>query len=121
GWDEFGRQWGRKIGHVGEVQANYVCLLTQKGMLVIDPLKGTPLWSKEDVPPRTQVVGDSQHLYLVEMANGQPASASRVLRASDGVQVPVADFSELFPKQIRSQGRRLLLADNTGGELVLRL
>src|SRR5262249_15825323 len=109
-------RWSR-----GAVEASYVALITQKGLVVLDPLRGTEMWSKMDVPTTTQVFGDDQRLYLVEMRDGTSAGAGRALRASDGVAVDVNDFGYLYQNRLRILGGKILAAVHGKEGLILRL
>jgi outer membrane protein assembly factor BamB len=110
-----------RIGHVGAVEASYVALTTQRGLVVLDPLRGNVLWSKLSVPPQTEVFGDEQNIYLVEMSPlGAVAGAGRALRAVDGAPVEVQDFSGAFRHRVRILGRNILVSDTTAG-LTIRL
>jgi outer membrane protein assembly factor BamB len=111
----------QKLGQTGPVTASYVCLNTRDGLEAIDPLKGTVLWKKTDVPRGTQIFGDDQHVYLVEVRQSG-VGASRALRAHDGVTVEVPDFASLYQRRLRIIGRNLLLSENDAkGDMVLRL
>ena len=101
------------VGHVGAVQASYVALLTPKGLLVVDPLKGTALWRKTDVPIQTRVFGDEQCLFTVDLANGVVGSG-QAYRAIDGTNMKVPDFGVFYQNKIRILGRKLLT--RVGGE-----
>lgn len=112
----------RKVGQAGPVEASYVCLHSHLGLVAMDPLKGTVLWSKSDVPVGTQIFGDDQHLYMIEVRTNGTTGASRALRAHDGVAVEVPDFSEIYQRKVRTMGRNLLLSENDAqGAMVLRL
>jgi outer membrane protein assembly factor BamB len=111
----------RKIGQIGTLQASYVCLQTQKGLVAVDPVTGKELWTKSDVPARTQIFGDEQHIYLIEPAGGQTFANARCLRASDGVRVDVPDFAVLYQARKRVLGRNLLVEEKTKELMVLRL
>jgi outer membrane protein assembly factor BamB/tetratricopeptide (TPR) repeat protein len=101
----------QRVGQTGPIEASYVCLHTREGLIALDPLKGTILWTKADVPAQAQVFGDDQYVYLVEVRNGQVLSGSgRALRAHDGATVPVADFADFYKDRIRVIGRTLLMA-----------
>src|SRR6185437_7719260 len=80
------------LGQVSAVEASYVALLTQKGLVVNDPLRGSLLWSRAMESRGARVFGDDQHLYLVEGADGSATGVGRVLRATDGEPVNVPDF-----------------------------
>jgi outer membrane protein assembly factor BamB len=121
-YDQFtGQAYTRKIGQVGNLEAGYVCLQTQKGLKALDPLKGTELWAKADVPARTQVFGDDRHVYLVEVRGGSVVGGGRCVRASDGVAVDVPDFANAYQHRLRILGRKLLVSDSVKGDTVLRL
>jgi outer membrane protein assembly factor BamB/tetratricopeptide (TPR) repeat protein len=121
--DQFGRQSTRtRVGTVGAVEPSYVALTTSKGLVVLDPLRGTPRWTKISVPPQTEVFGDDQHIFLVNTSSTGISGPSQVLRASDGTPVAdVKDFTHLYRHRVRVFGRKLLSADPAGGKLTLRL
>ena len=113
----------RRIGHLGPVQASYVCLQTSRGLVAVDPLKGTTLWTKAGVSLRTELFGDDDYIYIVDVnAQGLATSAHRAVRASDGVLVTVPDFTKAYQNKLRILGRSLLVKDEgPKNELVLRL
>ncbi|MCS6851901.1 MAG: PQQ-like beta-propeller repeat protein [Gemmataceae bacterium] len=114
--------WIQRIGRPGPLEASHVSLLTRNGLVTLDPVRGTVLWKKSDVSPRTHVFGDDQYLFLVEMSAEDRAIGSRVVRASDGVSVPAAPFFELYQSRLSVLGRRLLTHENAGnGKTRLRL
>lgn len=110
-----------KIGQSGPFEPGYVCLVTRNGLVALDPVKGSILWTKSDVPAWTQVFGDGQHLYMVEVRPNGNVGASRAVRAHDGVAVDVPDFSDLYQKRLRILGRNLLLTETQPGGVALRL
>lgn len=111
----------RKLGHTGPVGATYVCLLTDTGLVTIDPVTGRTLWTRSDVSPRCQMFGDEQYIYLVEVGKDGSMGGSRAFRAADGVSVRVPEFASLFQKRIRTIGRNILLSDATDKALTMRL
>lgn len=119
--NQFGQLNRFRIGQVGAVEAFYVALVTQKGLVVLDPLRGTSLWSKMDVLPQTQVFGDDQHLFLVQENQGGGAGVGRVLRAIDGAPVEVPDFGQVYQNRVRILGRHILAAANGKDGVTLRL
>jgi outer membrane protein assembly factor BamB len=136
GWsvttDEHGRLWvlhntqfgqtRAAVGQVGTVQATYVALVTQKGLVVVDPIKGTQLWSKAGISINTEVFGDDQNLYYVETAEGAAVGAGRALRASDGAHVDVPDFGYFYRNKLRIVGGRYIVtAEPLGKALTMRL
>jgi outer membrane protein assembly factor BamB len=109
----------QRVGQTGPIEASYVCVHTREGLIALDPYRGTRLWTKADVPSQTQVFGDDQYVFLVEIRNGQVISGSgRALRAHDGAAVPVADFADLYRDRLRVVGRKILIAraDSKGGK-----
>ncbi|MCI0462193.1 MAG: hypothetical protein L0Z62_35015 [Gemmataceae bacterium] len=120
--DQFGRQTTRtRVGHVGAVQASYVALTSQKGLIVLDPLRGNVMWSKPAVQPQAELFGDDQHIFLVDVGTSGVAGPTQVLRASDGGPVEARNFSHLYRHRLRVQGSKILAADPAGGKLTLRL
>lgn len=109
------------IGSVGAVEASYVALVTSKGLVVLDPLRGSVLWKKTDVSASTRCFGDEQYLLLVESPEPGSAGAGRTLRASDGQYVEVADFGNLYQNKVRTLGRRILAFVPGKAKSVLRL
>ncbi|MCI0638280.1 MAG: PQQ-binding-like beta-propeller repeat protein [Gemmataceae bacterium] len=120
-WNQFNGQRTRSpIGHVGAVQASYVALVTQKGLLVLDPIRGSMHWKKTDVSPGTRVFGDDAYLFLVESSDGA-AGSGRVLRASDGMEINAPDFGGVYQNKVRILGRRILSASPKADGTTLRL
>ena len=64
----------------GSVNARYVSFLRKSSIVVADPLTGDPLWTRQDIPPGSEVFGDEQYL-LVLSPGSEEAS---VYRAADG-------------------------------------
>jgi outer membrane protein assembly factor BamB len=121
-YDQFtGQPYARKIGMVGNLEASHICIQTQKGLVAIDPIKGTELWTKSDVPARTQIFGDDQHVYLIEVRGGRVVGNARCLRASDGVKVDVPDFATLFETRSQIVGRNLLVKETAKDAVTMRL
>jgi outer membrane protein assembly factor BamB len=112
----------QRSGRAGPIEPSYVCIINRDSVSALDPIQGTPLWTK-DVSSHTQVFGDDQHVYLVEVNNGAAVAGSgRALRAHDGAPVTVPDFAALFQRKLALVGRNLLLRDNEpDGRMALRL
>src|SRR5207253_8462653 len=108
------------IGHVGAAAANYVALVTQQGLLVLDPLRGTELWKKIDVPPSARVFGDDHYLFAVDVGENGAIGSTRAFRASDGQQLNLKSFAHEYEHRVRVLGRRLLVHDRKKQELRLR-
>jgi outer membrane protein assembly factor BamB len=108
GWGPFVGNFRKKVGCVAAVQASYVCLQTQKGLVVVEPLTGKELWSKTDISPRAWIFGDDQHIYIVDASENGVLGTGRVLRASDGVLVDAPNFGDKYARRIRILGRTIL-------------
>jgi len=111
-----------KLGQIGSVTASCVCLRVPEGLVALDPVRGTVLWTKTDVSPYTRVFGDDRYVYLVEVRDGNNIGAGRVLRVQDGATVDAPNFSAEYQRRQRIIGGRLLISESapTNG-LVLRL
>jgi outer membrane protein assembly factor BamB/tetratricopeptide (TPR) repeat protein len=113
----------QKTGHTGPIEPSYVCLINRDSVTAVDPVQGNDLWTKTDVTSHTQVFGDDQYLFLVDVNNGSAVAGSgRALRAHDGAPVTIPDFAALYQRKIALVGRNLLLRDNEpDGRTALRL
>jgi outer membrane protein assembly factor BamB len=115
-----GRQ--EKIGQAGPVEPAFVCVHSRQGLFALDPLKGTVLWTRTDVPGSSVVFGDRDFLYVMEVSPNGTLSGGRAFRAHDGANVDVADFVEVYKNKIAMLGRHIVAAETTpGGGKRLRL
>lgn len=120
-WNQLNNQRIRvALGQVGPVEASYVALISQKGLVVQDPLRGTMLWKKMDVSPGSRIFGDDQYLFLIEGSDGS-YGAGRVLRANDGETIDAPDFGNVYQHRVRVMGRRILAAVPERGTVTLKL
>jgi outer membrane protein assembly factor BamB len=106
---------------IGAVQASYVAVLGSKGLTVVDPLTGSVLWSKDNIPAHSHVFGDEQHLFIVEAAENGGLGVGRTFRASDGEILKVPDFSKIYQARVMVTGRRILASSSDVNGLQLRL
>lgn len=124
-WNQKTQQRTRvTLGKIGPVEASYIALLTQKGLVVNDPLKGSLMWSRAIDPSTTKVLGifgDEQTLFLVEGNDGAAAGVGRAFRANDGEMLKTLDFGTVFQHRIRVHGRRILAAVPGKDGLTLKL
>jgi len=105
--------WSHRAGHPGVLESSYVCLITREGLTALDPVRGTVLWEKKLNSARLQLFGDETHVFAFELnAEGHPG-ACQVIRAEDGVSIPIRDFSNLMGKghRYRVSGHRVLSID----------
>jgi outer membrane protein assembly factor BamB len=110
-----------RVAQLGPVNASYIALRTPEGLSGLDPVEGKTLWIKSDIAPNTQMFGDDEMLYLVEIRNEKVVSA-RAVRGCDGSEVKVPDFSFAFQHRQRIIGGRLLVSEPAAnGSMTLRL
>jgi outer membrane protein assembly factor BamB len=121
-WNQANNQTFRiTLGRIGAVQASYVAVLGHKGLDVRDPLRGTTLWKKADVPMNSHLFGDNEYLFLAEANESGGIGAGRTIRASDGEVLNVPDFSNVYQARVRVLGRQILASQSTPKGLTLRL
>src|SRR5262249_20775977 len=71
---------------------------------------------------RTTLFGDQDHVFLAEVgADGTVAKSERALRAADGANVAVPDFASAYSHRVRTVGRLLLVREEPGKSVRLRL
>jgi outer membrane protein assembly factor BamB len=99
------------LGQAGPVEPAYVCVRTREGLIAIDPLRGTVLWQRQDIPVRAEVFGDDQHVYCVELHADNSVGNSHAFRAHDGVSEEVPEFGRLFARRTVVVGRKIFVQD----------
>jgi outer membrane protein assembly factor BamB/tetratricopeptide (TPR) repeat protein len=119
--DRSGQGGQRLLARTGPAGLGYVVLQTPAGLTVLDPARGEPLWVRTDVIAETDVFGDDQQLYLAGGTTGGAATATRALRAYDGVAERVPDFAAALGGKLQALGPHLLVKGGEGDSLVLRL
>src|SRR5205807_7740593 len=73
------------------------------------------------VSTRSQIFGDSDYVYIVDINLEGTPTATKVLRAHAGVSVEVPDFAALYQRRLRAAGRTLLVSEtDPQGGVVLR-
>lgn len=114
--------WIQRLGEVGPLQGGVVCLQLRDALTAIDPLTKRELWTRTDVNSRCHVFGDDAYIYVVTIGEDKSPSGTRVFRAHDGVSVKAPDFSAVFQKRLRVQGRTILASETDAkNALTLRL
>jgi outer membrane protein assembly factor BamB len=107
------------LGRSTVIQPGFVAVLTRDGLECVEPLTRRTLWVRKGIPDRTQLHGDARHLVLVETDAQRKVSATKLLRAVDGLAVENAPDSGRALAEARSfrlDGRHALLAGGTGDE-----
>ena len=115
--------WTQKVGQIGVIESGYVCLITRDGLVAVDPARGTTLWSKSNVSPRVQLMGDENYVFVFESNAEGGVTSARAIRASDGVEVQIQDSSQVFTniKKSKTAGRRVLVLDEKSDKKSMRL
>jgi outer membrane protein assembly factor BamB len=110
------------VGQIGAVEASYVAILGQHGLIAHDPLHDTVLWTRTDIDSTSKVFGDAEHIFVLRGGEGDALRAGTVLRAIDGATLEkIPDFGPVYHNQIRTEGRHILAAESGKGGLALRL
>jgi outer membrane protein assembly factor BamB len=116
--------WTQKVGHIGVIEASYICMITREGLVAVDPAKGTVLWTKNNVSSRVQLMGDESHVFIFESNQEGVLSSVKAIRASDGAAIDVPDATPAINNLKRTKifGRRVLIMDeHPGDKKTLRL
>ena len=115
--------WSTKVGQQWVVEATYTVVLTKDGLVAKDNARGTVLWTKSNVGPRTHMVGDVEYVFLYDVNPDGGVSPVRCYRAADGVEVTVPDSSTAFTNVKRAKffGRKVLAFDDEPGKKAVRL
>ncbi|MBA4064310.1 MAG: hypothetical protein C0501_11475 [Isosphaera sp.] len=114
------------LGRAAVLQPGYVALYTRDGLEVVEPMTRRVMWTRRNMPERTQLYGDARHLVVVDTdATRKPVNV-QLLRAADGAAVE-GDAREAgrvlsAAKTFQIIGRTALLTEGgPGEERVLRL
>jgi outer membrane protein assembly factor BamB/tetratricopeptide (TPR) repeat protein len=112
--------WSTKVGQQWVVETTYTVVLTKDGLIAKDNARGTVLWIKSNVSPRTNMVGDGEFVFLYDVNPDGGVSPVRCYRAADGVEVQVPDSSSAFTnvKKAKFYGRKVLAFDESGKKAV---
>ncbi|HEY7309492.1 MAG TPA: PQQ-binding-like beta-propeller repeat protein [Gemmataceae bacterium] len=111
--------WAQRLGQAGSLQGQAICVQTRETLTALDPLTGRSLWSRMDVNSRNYLFADEEHVFVVELSDGNVPHATRVFRAADGITVKAPDFTALFQRRLQVFGRHLLLSEPGPGNGVL--
>ena len=87
----------------------------------MDPIDGSVLWTKTDVSAHTQIFGDDEYVYLIDVRDNKAVGSGRALRGRDGASVGVPDFANQFQQRQRILDGRLLFLDKDSPTPALHL
>ena len=115
--------WSVLVGQSWVVEDTYTVVLTRDGLVAKDNARGTVLWTKANVSPRTHLVGDGELVFAYDVNPDGGVSPVRCYRAADGVEVPLPDSSAVFTnvKKADFYGRKILVADDGDPKKSVRL
>jgi hypothetical protein len=107
---------GRVNFYTGPVQSLGVCFQKGRQLLCVDPLTGTPLWERGQIPAGAEIFGDRELIFLADPASDE----ALVLSAIDGSLVGrrKVDRQE---RRWCTHGRRVLSWEQTGNNVTLKL
>ena len=64
----------------GPVNARYISFQRMRNIVAVDPVTGESLWVRQDIPPRSEVFGDEQYMFVLSPGSNEAS----VYRAIDG-------------------------------------
>lgn len=114
--------WSMKVGQQWLVESTYTVVLTRDGLVAKDNARGTVLWTRNGMSPRTHIVGDREHVFSFDVNADGAMSIVRCFRAADGVEIPLpASIGLTNYKRVKFMGRLVLANDDTPGKKSVRL
>jgi len=117
----FADGWTQRLGQTGPLSPVAVCMLTTDSLVAVDPVSGQILWTRSDVFKKSYLFNDDEYVFIVEVGDDGTASATHVYRLQDGVDVRAKDFSAVYQKRLRMDGRKLLASEADNRGVTLRL
>lgn len=94
------------------VTPGYVSFQRGRKLMAVDPLDGSPLWWRDDLPAGCDLFGDGEFLFV-----RKPGEATaHVLRALDGKKLGTREVPEIDDR-VLSSGRRCVSAKTSGDQL----
>lgn len=69
-------------GMMGPVTRDYVCFQRGRKLLVLDPISGRPLWTRDGMAPGAELLGDEE--FIISISPEPEADTATVFRALDG-------------------------------------
>ncbi len=60
--------------------AGYICVQHSRNLVALDPLNGSTLWARQDIPPESTLFGDEEYVFVLP----PDKTEALVLRALDG-------------------------------------
>jgi outer membrane protein assembly factor BamB len=91
------------------VTPNYVCFQRGRKLVAVDPLDGSTLWWRDDLPMNCDLTGDSELVF----ARKPDEATAIVLRGLDGKKLGTREVPEIADR-VMSRGRRCVTAKTVG-------
>lgn len=101
---------------LGPSAAGYLVVRSLNDLLVLDPRTGNPLWKRRKFRRGDSVFGDGEVLFVIS-----PDHTYTAHRTSDGEVLRKGSLESVRNSQQQTIGRRLLLFQRQGPELILSL
>ena len=73
-------QMNNQNNETGPATVRYVCVQRMHSLIALDPLTGSTLWVRQDIPQGSVTFGDDEYVFV--LPSDQPEAL--VLRAMDG-------------------------------------
>ncbi|GIW79630.1 MAG: hypothetical protein KatS3mg105_1437 [Gemmatales bacterium] len=110
----------RRVAFPDVFEPGFVCLQDFDSLEAIDPLTGTPLWSRSDINSWNRLFGNSRYVCMAEVLQNGNVNGTRVLDARNGMSLPAPDFSEQYKSMVSDDGGLLYVrsSDAKGNILV---
>ncbi len=107
---------GRINFYTGPVQSLGVCYQKGRQLLCVDPLTGTPLWERGQIPAAADIFGDRELIFVADPAGEE----ALVLSAIDGSLVGRRKV-ERAERRWATHGRRVLAWEQAGASITVKL
>jgi outer membrane protein assembly factor BamB/tetratricopeptide (TPR) repeat protein len=107
---------GRINFYTGPVQSLGVCFQKGRQLLCVDPLTGTPLWERGQIPAAADIFGDRELIFVADPTSDE----ALVLSAIDGSLIGRRKV-ERAERRWATHGRRVLAWEQTGMSITVKL
>ena len=107
---------GRINFYTGPVQSLGVCFQKGRQLICVDPLTGTPLWERGQIPASADIFGDRELLFVADPTGDE----ALVLSAIDGSLIARRKV-ERAERRWATHGRRVLSWEQTGATITVKL
>ena len=103
-------RFDRPIAQIGPVRPGYLCFQQNGTLIAVEPLTGSTLWIREDIPQDAVSTGDDEYVFLYR----RDVPHVEVLRSIDGKTIAERRL-EFSPRDILLQhGRTCIVAEPPG-------